>query len=300
MPSARGMGISENTHWKEHYFRRLLEILMRIVKGIHAKYRAYHPWFHYVDLYAGAGAYVDDAGFPLLGSPLIALKMAHYINIPIQAYFFENDLQEYQQLVALVKEYQGKHRRYDDIQLCAGLCQAYLPHLLESWHQEDTEARRQRLGLIYADPNGLVPFALLQKAAQALPVCDVLIHGSATAHKRQYFQPKHALAFTFEEMLDTIPKKYWLVRQVYGVWQMTFLLGSNWEEMPRKLAGHGFYDRQSAEGQAIIRRMIMRREDLASTKPFTVETFSPQRARSRAPGRRRDNDDPRQGSLFPE
>ena len=203
-----------------------------------------------------------------------------------------------------MKEYQRNNRHtrtFDNIQTIAGLCQNYLPHLLDSWHQEDTETRRHRLGLIYADPNGLVPFDLLQKAAQALPVCDVLIHGGATAHKRQYFQPKNPLPFNFEEMLDTIPKKYWLVRHTYGVWQMTFLLGSNWEVMPRKLAGQGFYDRQSAEGQAIIRRMILRRQDLVERQPSVVDAFPPPRNGSRAePPRRRDTRDPRQGSLFPE
>jgi hypothetical protein len=232
------------------------------------------PFYTYVDLNAGAGRYYDHIGAVMDGSPLIALLMARHLGLSLSALLCEKDLAEFTQLQSTLTtldeqppgtmQWQRWHRpcHEDSITLWHGEATQAVIDRLTQWRCLAEDRNTKHLGLVYADPNGTVPFPLLQEAARALPQCEILIHAGGTSHKRQYYSEKHGLCFTFEEMLDTIKKPYWLIRKLSGPQQWTFLLGSAWKDMPRKLAGQDFYSLTSAEGASIYRRLNKRRQDL--------------------------------------
>jgi hypothetical protein len=234
------------------------------------------PFYTYLDLSAGPGRYYDQAGLTQEGSPLIALLMARLLRLPLVAVLYEKHLATHGELRSALTPHFAEPPRCtpqafffpateehpQQALLVYGDAQVLVPGLLAQWRLDAEEQNRKHLGLIYSDPNGLIPFALLEEAARSLPQCDVLIYAGGTTHKRQYYNDRNGLCSTFEEMLDTIKKQYWLIRDPFGAQQWTFLLGSNWKKMPRKLSGQGFHDLHSPEGQSIMRRVNRRAKDL--------------------------------------
>lgn len=247
---------------------------MKASKSIIQRERWAVPWYTYIDLNAGEGFYLDGGGLLAAGSPIIALTTARNLKLPLRAIFYEEDSLTYQTLQHALTSFLGvpaspNHWHIlhapdyeEDIVLCHDDTTIVVPQLLESLSHNTPQFQRQYFGSIYSDPNGTVPFDLLRATADALPRCDILIHAGGTWHKRQYYSPKNGLKQRFDTLLGTIDKNYWLIRELYGPQHWTFLVGSNWKELPHKLAGQGFHDLKSLEGQSIMRRASQRRQDV--------------------------------------
>jgi hypothetical protein len=275
MPSQKGVGLSEYTPLKQAHFQRLVSILMKASLNIMQRHTWAMPFYTYLDLSAGPGRYADKAGLTVEGSPLIALLTARLLHLPLVAVFYEEDLATFgvlrntltphfaqpPQRIPQAVYWTSTQEHPQQALLVYGDAQALVPELLAQWRLDAEQQDAKHLGLLYSDPNGLIPFAVLEEAARSLPQCDFLIQAGATTHKRQYYNDRNGLCSTFEEMLDTIKKQFWLIRDLYGAQHWTFLLGSNWKEMPRKLSGQGFHDLRSPEGQSIMRRANKRAKD---------------------------------------
>jgi hypothetical protein len=234
------------------------------------------PYYTYLDLSAGPGRYYDEAGLTVEGSPLIALLTARLLRLPLVAVFYEQVLSTMGELQGALTPHfaqpphcltqafcwAGSQEHSQEALLVHGDAQALMPGLLAQWRLDAEQRNRKHVGLVYSDPNGLIPFALLAEAARALPQCDILIQAGGTSHKRQYYNESNGLCSTFEELLDTIKKQHWLIRDLYGAQQWTFLLSSNWKDMTRKLSGQSFHALCSPEGRSIMRRLTTRARDL--------------------------------------
>jgi hypothetical protein len=136
--------------------------------------------------------------------------------------------------------------------LLAGNCLETARDLLTHYLQH-TRHPKSHYGLIYSDENGaLPPFALLGDYARHLPHLDILIHVAATPIKRQRLSPNHPLSERLDELMATIAKEQWIVRQPYGHHQWSFLIGTNWDAFPR-FKRQGFWPVSSPEGARILR-----------------------------------------------
>ena len=242
MPKQGSAGFSDNTPMKEEHFRMILGTHMRIVKGLLGRQRWMVPFYVYGDLNAGPGDYSPAYGFPLFGSPVIALTVAKAIGLPLQAAFYEQDATTIIALRrALLNSGMWADPQRPDLffrtpEQAALIYEGdYHTNALTALeHFQEHHNPKSIYGLLYSDENGnCPPFALLGDYAKVLPRLDVLIHVAATPIKRQFYSPVHPLMKRLDELMAMVPKDYWMIREPYGRHQWTFLIGTNWHSFPR-------------------------------------------------------------------
>jgi len=277
MPKDGTVGFSDNTPYKHDHFDKLVQAHMRIVRGIIHRHTWAFSSYVYLDLNAGSGHYYDEDGHLMLGSPIRAALLSLAQSLPMLACLCEQSYESVGQLIEAFHAHQitSVPREIDepdrlltshhDIWIFEDQYSIGIPWFIEQRLKPLAVVQGTTLnkvyGLIYSDENGtLPPFALLEKCAIELPLVDQLIHVAATPIKRQIYSPKHHLNQRLDEMLATIPKKYWFVRLPYGQHQWTFLLGTNWDAFPEFTRQH-FYRTDSPEGQSILRRLSYNRKD---------------------------------------
>jgi hypothetical protein len=84
--------------------------------------------------------------------------------------------------------------------------------------------------------------------------CDIIIHVAATPIKRQFYSSMHPLSQCLSEMVKTIGKAIWIVREPHEHFQWTFLIGTNWDSFPI-FKRHGFHGLWTPIGREIMRRL---------------------------------------------
>ncbi len=260
MPRNGSVGYSDNTPIKQEHLRVLLRTHMPIVKSIMQK-RWVEPCYLYLDLNAGKGRYAVDGAW-LYGSPLIACAVAQAFDVPLQAVLCERDHASLRSLrrelitfgFASVPDQEDLYHNHHQIMasVCPGdyevSARDFLAHL-----QQHTS--KERYGLLYSDENGSCPpFALLSEYARTLPYLDIVIHLAASPIKWQRVSTVHPFRQRLDELMSTIQKTYWLIRDPYGHHQWTFLIGTNWPAFP-KFRKQGFWPIDSPEGASILRRL---------------------------------------------
>ena len=272
--------ISAETWQKECHFRGILEMHIRIVKGISSRWPI--PPYLYADLHAGPGYLKDPRRGSYNGSPLIFLDQSSHLE-RFEALFFEKQPEVADQLRRSVWHAAATlHRRLQPT-VFAECCEDAMARWLRR-----TGRNVRRYGLIYSDPIGKrIPVELLQQAAVALPRTDILCYPSATAYKRE---GKYRLA----DDIDAIGKRYALIREPQGPWQWTFILLTNWAEFPAWEKA-GFYRVDTGRGQEILSQLNLtsrefhaqRNAELPFAFPPTAPTPSTSGTRSSAPSERR-------------
>jgi three-Cys-motif partner protein len=251
------LGVSPYTLYKQWHLGAILQTHLRVCRGILKRTAWAHESYHYYDLHAGPGIYPHN-GLPIKGSPIIFLENLLTVDVQCKASFFEIDDDRRTELVHHVAAY---NKRPGLVLSFHGDHERFLPCIFDG---NPPKRPRKVFGLVYADPSGSnPPFALLARmfAFKWFSTLDVLIYFSATNYKRQLMAPECPTSTRLQKILDTMNKRYWIIREPYGQHQWTFLLGTNWTNFPvfEKL---GFYRLDTPRGQKLFARLNYTNEEL--------------------------------------
>jgi hypothetical protein len=251
--------ISAETEEKEHDFAGIMAMHMQICKSILAKYGG--PTYLYADLYAGPG-HLEFGDRRFLGSPLIVDETARRLNLAYEALLFEKDAETAARLAHAVA---GSPSAI----VHSGRCEDGFGRWLDGLGRQS-----RRYGLVYSDPiRDEIPHQLLSRAATLLPKVDLLSYVSATQYKRRRgVDPSRPL---LADHVAAIPKKVVLIREPVGAWQWTFILWSNWVNLP-EWKRRGFHRLDTEHGARIMDRLTLTSRELqAATNvplPLPLET----------------------------
>jgi len=234
------MGQSQMTLDKQDGLTRILRQHISTVKVILGK----SPWaaqqYHYIDLTAGCG---HNELVDCDGSPVIFEKVAKQSGIPYTAHFI--DIDEANTMILSSKIKPNGHRT-----IHTGDHTEIAPDIVQDWPN-------YTFGLIYVDPNGVPPFALLADLSKnpKLARVDFLIRYTGSGVKRA--------GYKLLDELSAIQKQHWIVRDLdeHDRWQWTFLLGLNWGGL-NTMKGQGFHYASSPKGEAIINRLHYTKPEL--------------------------------------
>jgi hypothetical protein len=256
MPIVNGVvGVSKFTQEKCNVFGGMMDIHTSVVKGILSR-GGCEPFYHYIDLNAGPGIYVDDQNRPVVGSPIIARLYLINKNIPYKMYLIEKDISIYDQLSEHMptSAVPDKSEQY----IYASDCNIVTPEI--RFQEENSICH----GMVYADSSGQIPPFDLFKKLSYMPRygrVDFMMTYAATSHKRQIKATACPANERLPELLSKIKKKFWLIREPTGKHQWTFLIGTNWANFPcwnKK----GFYGITTKRGQEIYRTIWMTKGEL--------------------------------------
>lgn len=242
--------VSDETEPKERDFRGILEMHVPVCKGILRRH-GLRP-YRYVDLYAGPG-HLEFKGRRFLGSPLVAQDILTRYGLPHEAVHFEKDPEVAARLAEAlwVPASLLDTPDPDSSPIRVEACQEGFPRWLS-----EIGPQPRRLGLVYADPiKDEIPVELLNQAARSMPMVDLLSYVSATQYKRRRGGDLRRNGRSGRPLLsdhvNAVDKKYGLIRKPRGAWQFTFILWSNWGELP-EWNGRGFYRLDSDDGRRIL------------------------------------------------
>lgn len=253
MPSRRLQGQSgDATEIKQ----RGLSLAFRIGLAVVEKMARKVPnarYFHF-DLHAGGG-YNHEAD--CIGSPLTFLKETEVAGTARYfAAFCDHDADQVRSLLNR-PEVADDARTFvlhgDNSQLLA-----MVPSIIRECHDRPEWA----IGSILSDPNGAdVPLEAIVETLKECKRLDIIFHWNSTITKRLHngIKPTQVL---LRDVVDIVPKDYWLIREPAGIHQFTLLIGRNWRFDDSR--GMGFYHLESEQGQAILDRCSLSAAQLRS------------------------------------
>ncbi len=265
----RDSWISAETEAKEADFRGILNMHVTICKAIMARQPA-GPYL-YADLYAGPG-HLEYRGRRFAGSPLIAQEILTRAGLPSEAIHFEQDPAVAARLAdaLYVPTSLIDQPDPDTAPIYTEPCQSGFASWLDR-----AGPQPHRYGLVYSDPiRDEIPHELLNKTARLLPKVDLLSYVAATQYKRRrgVDSDRPFLA----DHIGAVGKRVALVREPMGAWQWTFVLWSNWVNLP-DWQRRGFYRLDSERGAQILDRLNLTARQLkekANTPlPFTEPPY---------------------------
>ena len=250
-----GIGRSQYTIFKNENFALILKTQLAIVKQIFKKnYTWLENTFYYIDANAGEGSYAMEDGSVCLGSPIVALAELHKSDLRHEAYLIEISKDNCKKL----RDRLSQEEFYGDcVNVHHGDQYEILPGLLNA-----KDGKRKRLGMLYTDPSGTPPdFNLLTRISHnnRFEQIDFLIYCSATNIKRIIGAGNDCIRL--KEAIETINKKYWLIREPMGRHQWTFILGTNWKGFPQ-FEKIGLYQVTTEKGQEILKRLNYTNKEL--------------------------------------
>ena len=277
MPVIDGVGQSDNTFLKQDTLRDLFSTHIKVSKGVFRKAKLYRmkSKYLYVDLNAGSGEYNN-----IQGSPLVFIQTYNNSKTkkPYLAQLCEIDTQSAEslrytckQLMTVVKEENTDETRTCILESSSGDILKIINRDNRMWvndtiHNLSDDQGLQYMGMIYSDPNGCETFENLRKLSniKALRMVDIVMHISGTTIKRVCCSNPNATRLI--DGINSINKKYWWVRQPYGPFQWTFIIGTNWYDFPN-LETCGFYRTDSTEGQRILNFISHTRKEMEQLFP---------------------------------
>ena len=267
--------ISDETEGKEADFRNILGMHINVCKGIHRRWDG--PPYLYVDLYAGPGN-LEHKGRRFLGSPLIAQDILTRAGLAHEAVHFEQDAGVAGQLAEALWVPVSLLDTPDpeSAPIFAETCQEGFPRWLRTVGRQ-----RDRYGLVYADPiDDEIPHELFNKAATLMPRVDLLSYVAATQYKRRRGQdlkrngcsPRPLLS----EHVNAVNKRVALIREPRAANQYTFILWSNWPDLPQ---WSRFHRLDSERGAQILDQLDLTAHDLRekSNTPLPFDSGPPYR-----------------------
>jgi hypothetical protein len=273
-------GVSINTTLKQQHLDLFLQVHMKVVDAITRKGKA-PPVYRYFDLNGGPGLYWGKE--VLEGSPLLALKWAQTLGLPLEAHLTEHDPKTFQQLCRAIRgrgltclEADGEGWLYGDAETAPRVKVWCYPtsHLVQMARLlKRLRPHKHQNGLVYSDENGArVPYALLAAFAEHYPKVDILIHVSGTGVKRALpYQGVNDQIMSLEEGKAMIRKDHWQIRELYGPQQWTFLFGTNWGNA-FELKKQGFHKLESPTGRSIYQRLTRTWRDDEGAQPSLFGT----------------------------
>lgn len=115
---------------------------------------------------------------------------------------------------------------------------------------------KKRLGLAYMDTNGKPSFDVLAELSNVpnYQKMDILMNCSATAVKRSGPNNPICRGKTLIEYLEMIDKRFFMIREPYGKMQWSFILATNWVNMPQ-FKKIGMFPITSSEGSEILKKL---------------------------------------------
>lgn len=239
----KGPGSSENTPIKQRHFRQIVATHLRICQSILKKNPQWlSDMYHYIDAYGGSGSGPGGSGSPVIfceESSKLRIKsfaLVHEINDDARFSLHTKMFPYRDDVYVLIKED------------CRSL--------------EFRDNSKKRLGMLYADPNGLPHWDVLQKAfdIKANRMLDLVLHLPGTMVKRCVGMTCHK---SLGEHLSAIDKQFWIVREPYGSWHWTFVIGTNWDAFP-KFSHIGFHRIDSPKGAEIFEQIHYTKEQLVA------------------------------------
>lgn len=252
------IGVSECTATKLAHFKTILQAHCAIVAAIYRK-QGKDPIYHYFDMNAGCGRYLNYEG-----SPLVAIDVAKEKGLRLDRLFFEKKKRN----AILLQQNTGAEFVYRDHRRCLPCVCGIRPDQPTGRCEKCRKLGHDQFngngyGLIYHDPTRTrdISFRTLAVVSEKLPIIDILIYLSATAIKRV------SGAFgreRLQQLLGPIHKKYWFLRQPDSADQWTFIFGTNWKDFPQ-LKSIGFYSLESPIGKDIFARLDKTKNEFAQS-----------------------------------
>lgn len=237
MARKRRYSKSASTPTKDKHFREIVKTHIRCASAIIRKSTWADRSYHYWDLNAGPG--IDGQG--RVCSPLEFVSQADFVDLNYRAWFFEWEKSDAERLA----------------NFCNARCEVIVgdhnkkaPPLIE---EIPRHVAKNIYGLVYSDQSGnMPPFPLLQQFSERFRYVDILVYVSSANIKRglKAFPGKRRLS----ELMATVHKKFWIIREPKDIHQWTFLIGSNWDNFPQ-FEALGFYRLDSPKGREIMYRL---------------------------------------------
>jgi len=236
------VGRSQHTELKQQNLEYILDVQLKIFSHIIANNRWAHNKIFYADIYAGDGG-VNSCD----GSPLIFEKVCGKSNINCDPIFIEENPVTAKRLEDKIQS-PVINARNENV----------LPQLCPAKNQ---------FGIIYADPNGDPNFKMIEDFYNKPNTnkIDLLIYFSGTTIKRAFKSPIAKRKISLIDNISRLPKKKWLIRNITGKFQWSFLLGSNWIDIP-KYKAIGFYEIESILGQSVLNVINHTKNELKQIK----------------------------------
>jgi hypothetical protein len=259
--------ISAETEAKERDFTGILEMHTNVCRGIFKRHGT--SSYLYADLYAGPGR-LEFEGRQFDGSPLIAQRILTATGLPYLALHYERDASVAARLGGALWTPSSLLDTPD-----AERAPVFTESCQEGFRRwlEVNGKQPGRYGLVYSDPiRDEIPHELLNLTAQYLPKVDLLSYVAATQYKRRRgVDPSRPFLV---DHIGAIDKRVALIREPIGRWQWTFVLWSNWVNLP-EWRKRGFYRVDSDRGQEILDLLNLSKPELhaARNTPLPLDDF---------------------------
>jgi hypothetical protein len=246
---------------KQEDFRDVLKVDMTIARA-RINRTGGDGSFHYFDLNAASGA---EDGHD--GSPLIALRLASELRLPLKAWFFEEKIKKATLLEQNVRLFRQQHPDFEfDYRILSGDHTKTALPVLGLFEGSDPDYQSPDIyGMVYTDPYGIPPYDLLARFSRVprLNKVDILIHLAGTAHKRRGYSPVHKDTRKASQLLILISKRRKLIREYDTSNQFTMAFCTNWTNIPDDIfAGNEFCDVESETGLRILQELDLSNADL--------------------------------------
>lgn len=221
---------SNFTKEKQDVFRSIIEHHVNVCFKIYNKQNRVNQVYNYFDLFAGPGVINDNSD---IGSPLIFDEVSKsFDSIFFQSRYFDIDEQNIKSLQRKVK---GDFFVGD-----SSVTINKIPG-------------NNNLGLAYLDPFGKdyykTSYIIVKELCDKFPKVDILIRVAMTALKR--VRGAGYTNFNIQNIVNDSSKKHWIIKELSGNWQWTFLIGTNylsWADWKKA----GFYNIESNTGKEIF------------------------------------------------
>jgi hypothetical protein len=244
------------TPLKAEHFDVFIRMHLCLAQAVMNKNSWIHQVYHYFDLTAGPAILHGQEQ-----APLLICKAAREINLCFNGHFIERDEERF---IDLACNLLGNGFR----SACHGLDhREILPGILREQLSGD---KGRYLGLIYFDPNPglemIETFRLLADLMQSpvLKMMDLLFYLSATTVKRLR---KVTEGVRLSDLLDPLNKKRWIIREPFGTHQWTFILLTNYAEMP-EYKRIRFFATDKEPGKTFFNRMNLTERERCDDGPL--------------------------------
>jgi hypothetical protein len=253
---------SSYTARKQEDFYDVLKVVMTCARAA-IKRQDGDRFFHYLDLNAASGS---EDGYED-GSPLIALRIAFKLALPLRCWFFEEKAAKAGELDERITHFLAQRSYFDcEHQVIIGDHRETVPLLLGRFEGADPDLRPPDIfGIAYADPYGIPCYEILGRISRVplLQKLDILVHLAATPHKRRGYSPVHRDHRRVSELLGLIEKRRVLIREYDTRHQFTMAFCTNWTTInDRIFQRNGFHDIGSETGIKILRELDLSNSDL--------------------------------------